>query len=836
MLTEAKPDDDIEVIAHEPVVTPKPLQHGIQRLGASDLFIATAYLALFVALTWRLFAFGSSTQLYLYGDNLTAVNNLFYLFRHFDVLHPFATYVGENGMNGSYPMAEPQNSIFYPPLFLAFLVSKIIGTSASSVYYSLLVVHALHIAAGAYFVFRIANRHLSLARSSAFLAGAAYLGLGWNVGWFGTNTLSYMTGVVPITLYLFLSALKRPGLRSFAFYTLSLALMLYAGGAVNYFFYAWLNSALLFVAAFAFRMRQLAPQRSASAVAKGAGALLLGAPLAALVMYAPQLIATTAVGHDITRQKMFYDDVSLFGLHFGDLVGVLLPKFGMDGFGTTTDPTLDFDYVSASLLYVGIVPVLALAAAFLLRSRMSNVLVIGLLVNGLLAFGGMFVLYDATLLFPENSSFRGHYKYLSVVGVYLALLTAVVADAIRKQELGAKSVRRFLNFGVVFWCITLVGALLLGVGALVAHNSTDPNVTNNYSMINSGLHQLGRTVVILGAALVALFLLQRYRTKLAVALLAAFVLLDTSINNKLLVSWDTPIENLSSDEFFECCEGKTVYNSMDGYSQLFTMPEVFGVNSFPLYGAISNRYASDYGNNLVDASNQPSAALFRAAAIDGVLTTGEVSSPEFELKSTVKIDESNVRDYFHYNPTGSIQSTWGGLPAHVGMNVRYYELRNKRQLPYTVNSYLEEPDEQKALSFLQISKDQTPFVTGIPDGPTGNGSLSPTPVSVLSATPISKRYDASASSNANLLVTTVPYSRVWKATVDGKRADVVRTNYAFSAVKLPEGTSAADVRLFVDTSRMNIALLVSLASLTAVACLAVFGSRIRRKRSEATRV
>jgi hypothetical protein len=832
MLTEAKTHDDIEVIAREPGAKRKSLPPAMQRIGSSDLFVAAAFLALFVALTWRLFAFGSSTQLYLYGDNLTALNNLFYLFEHFDVLHPFATYIGENGMNGSYPMAEPQNSIFYPPLFAAFLVSKLVGVSASSVYYSLLIVHALHTAVGAYFVFRIANRHLGLVRSSAFLAGAAYIGLGWNVGWFGTNTLSYMTGVIPVTLYLFLSALKRPGIRSLSMYTLSLALLLYAGGAVNYFFYAWLNSALLFVSAFAFRVHQLAPPRSTNEVAKGAGLLLFAAPLGALAIYAVQLVATTAVGRDITREEMRYDDVSLFGLHFGDLVGVLLPKFGMDGFGTATSPTLDFGYASASLLYVGMVPILALAAAFLLRSRISNILVIGLVVNGLLAFGGMFVLYDATLLFPENSSFRGHYKYLTVVGVYLALLTAVVVDAIRRQELGAKSVRRLLNFGVVFWFSALMGALLLGIGALIAHNSTDPDVTSNYSMINSGLHQLGRTVLVLGGTLVALFLLQRYRTKVAVTLLAAFLLLDTSINNKLLISWDTPVESLGSDTFFECCEGKTVYNAMDGLTQLFTMPEVLGVNAFPVYGAIGNKYATNYASNLVDASNQPSAALFRSAGIDGVLTTGEISSSDFELKSSVRVDEGNFRKYFHYNPEGTIQETWGGRPELVGMNVRYYELRDKRQLPYAVSSYLEEPDQEKAISFLQVNKDETPIVTGTPDGSTSSGRLNATPVEVLSAAPTSKRYDASAAGGANLLVTSVPYSRVWKATVDGKTAEVVRANYAFSAVELPQGAQASDVRLYVDTLRMNLALLITLLSLAAVVCAAIAGPRIRRKSLE----
>src|SRR5438309_203726 len=81
--------------------------------------------AVFGLINWRLFAFGSSEHLFVYGDVLVLFNNLHYLFHHLNPAHLFNTFIGQHGQMGSYPMSDPQASIFYPPLAGLFVIFKL---------------------------------------------------------------------------------------------------------------------------------------------------------------------------------------------------------------------------------------------------------------------------------------------------------------------------------------------------------------------------------------------------------------------------------------------------------------------------------------------------------------------------------------------------------------------------------------------------------------------------------------------------------------------------------------------------------------------------------------
>ena len=319
-----------------------------------------AFLSLFLLLNWRLFAFGSESQLFLYGDNLTTLNNLFYIFSHFTVSDMFGTFIGKAGMLGSYPLSEPQNSIFYLPILVLLPIFKIFDLGAIGLYYELLFLHLFHFILGTFFVYKIAQKFLGLSRPYAFLAGVVYMGLGWNVAWFGTATLSYMIGLLPVTLFAFLAYMKKGGVREYLFFVLSLSLVLYAGGIVNFFFYIFLNLFILFLSFIIFRFEQFSPVVPRNESVKKFLLVFILAPFLSLFTYAIQLFQTYRISGDIFHSSSAYDYLAFFGTHFYDLIGLIVPRFGLIDFGSVTSPTMVLEFSLANILYVGVIPLLVL--------------------------------------------------------------------------------------------------------------------------------------------------------------------------------------------------------------------------------------------------------------------------------------------------------------------------------------------------------------------------------------------------------------------------------------------------------------------------------------------
>ncbi len=805
----------------------------VARLTRRDPSIAFLYLLIFVALNWRLFAFGSSSQLFIYGDNLSVLNNLYYLFENFRVSDPFATFVGHNGMRGSYPMAEPQNSIFYLPIAAMMLAYRLFSLGPVGLYYLLLISHLAHMIVGTYFVFRIANRLIDMPRHLSFVAGLIYMGIGWNAGSFGTNTLSYMTGLIPVAVYMYFACLRTPTRARFFLFVFTLSLFLLAGGMVNYFFYLYLNLALLTLLAWRFHVTELLPDSARSTLKRQALLLLVAAPLWALAISYVQIAAGTYVLPDITHANTSYDALSMFGNSFRDLVGVLLPRFGLLGFGTTSNPDSYAEFINANQLYVGMLPLLLVAAAIaVVRSRLTNALATLGVLNLLLSFGGMFFLYDLTLLVPGNDQFRGHYKYFSFVGLYIALIGAVALGRILKLETENRSFRRLINYSFVFWTVLTVASTVVALASLDAASSAIPSVADHYPVLKTATNYMFRTVLLLGLSIVMLYLARKLKGQTVFALLAVVLLLDISVNYKMAPYYDTPVKDLTSRHFFASAQDQTVVNNLNGFSQLYLMPEVVGADPAFMYTAIPNKYMSEYQQQLLDANGSPQASFMRAAGIKSVLTNATLNRDDMKLDSVEPVTEQNRQQFFHYNPNKELHSNWGGQPDIVGSEVRKYTL-NKVHENYFISAYQNDADEDKAIDYLKTrGVEFEPIVTSAEPMPGVRKNAAPMQLDAkaFKNEPTDKSYSFPTHDDAGLFVSTIPYSRIWGAKVNGVDTNIERVNFAFAGVRVPaNSTSDSTVEFYVKDTRLNIALAVcAVAFIVLLACLSTAALSRRR--------
>lgn len=767
---------------------------------SKDALVFLGFLVLFVLLHWRLFIVGSESQLFLYGDNLVAYNNLFYLFSQFSLTDIFGTFIGKNGMLGSYPMSEPQNSIFYLPITLLLIFFKVLNLDAVGLYYELLLSHLLHFILGTFFVYKIAQRVLGLGRIYAVLAGFIYMGIGWNVAWFGTATLSYMIMLLPLTFFTFFTYLKSKRFQDYCWFVLSLGLFLYAGGIVNFFFYLLLNLFLLYGIFAFFKFEKFYSFISWGKSVKEALLLFLVAPILSLVMYSVQLFETYRVSKDIFHSSSSYDYLAFFGTHLYDLVGLIMPKFALMNFGSITNPDMILEFSLANIIYIGIIPLLVLfLGIFCLKSKTVNVFALLLFLNFILSFGGAFFLYDATYFFPGNSLFRGHYKYLMLSGLYLALLVPFILSRFEEVSSHVRYQKIIDTLTRVIWVMLFIAILIsFGAMALKFLQKTSPDLVDYYTLATTFSSYFFRVVLLGALSLMSLSLFVRHKNQAALIVLCLVLLLDTSVNYKYAALSQTTIESLTADTFFDCCRGKTIVNDIDKYSQLYFIPEVLGINPLYHYSAIPNTNIVEY-NGHIGKKNGFSAEMLAAAGVDGVLTTKLLDDPGFTLEVTRNINNGNYKDLYLYNADGNIHNEWGERPGSVGGVVRYYSVHDPVRAYFTT-LYKEKTSVDGAIDYVE-GKDFNKYVPALVVGKKKDQDRPMeqrvTQVSFLEDKPAYKRVQLNNEDVEGVFFINIPYSGTWKARIDGKEAALYNANGAFSAVKIHQKNAV--VEIYVDT-------------------------------------
>ncbi len=790
--------------------------------NTGDIFVVGFFFSLFLLLNWRLFAFGSENQLFLYGDNLVAYNNLFYLFNHFSFLHPFDTLIGTNGMLGGYPMAEPQNSIFYPPIAFLFVLYKLFHFQTVGLYYELLFLHTAHFILGTFFVYKICQRIFQFSRVESLFAGLVYFGLGWNVAWFGTGTLSYMIGLFPLTTYVFLRYLQKQDIRRYGIFVLAITLFLYAGGLVNFFFYLLLNFFVLFTVFVFFKYDLFFSYVSKKKLIQQYFLLFIVAPMLGLLAYAVQLFATYSVSADIFHSNSNYDYMAFFGTHFYDLIGFIIPKFSLLQFGWVTNPQMIFEFSLANILYIGFLPVILLIfGAVAMKSRELTVLTCMILLNLLLSFGGAFPLYDATYFFPGNNLFRGHYKYLVVAGVYLAIALPFVLRAIRQKTYDPNAYKKVQKYLVGYVFALTIFAIIF---SLVAFSFKVLQKDNSallpyYTIALTFSGYFFRMILITLVSWFSVRLFVLHRNTWAISLLAFVLVVDVSVNFKYAMYYETTLQNLTSDSFFQAVKGKTIVNDMERYTQVYHIPEIIGVDPFFHYSAIPNRYLVDYNGHLRDSSGKFDVSVLRVAGIDGVLTTSLIQDSNFSLVSAKKIQRDNYKRLYNYNANGDLHNDWGRDERLISQTMYYYEVQGVKKAYFT-NTYSEEPQQDDLWSDMNrkdFSETSPVLLVDKKEKRTPPQETIVSDASLLANTATYKKIALNNTVNDGLAYVNIPYSLIWKAKVNGIETHVYRANVAFSAVKVQEKNAVVEFFVnvrwhlaFFAISTITILLLISL--------------------------
>ena len=783
----------------------------------SGVFFVLTFL--FVIFNWRLFAFGSENQLFLYGDNLPVFNNLFYIFNNFNIRHPFDTFIGQNGMMGSYPMSEPQNSIFYLPILFSLLIYKLFHFGAIGLYYSLLIIHSLHFIVGSFFIYLICSKLLNLNQKLSFAGAVVYLGLGWNANSLGVGALSYMVGLIPVLFYVFLRYLKVPSAKDYILFVFVLSLFLYAGGVVNFFFYLWLNFLLIFMAIKLFNFKAfLICQDKKNCLKKGV-LLFVVVPLWALVIYAVQLFSSYFVSHDVSHASSSYDYLGFFGSRFYDLIGLIFPKFGLLYFGMQSNPQFLTQFSGANVFYIGIIPLALLVTGIvMIKNKKITLLFLGLaFLNLILAFGGLFFFYDITYFFPGNNLFRGHYKYLALFSIYVSFIVPLVLNSIEEKKVkyikAFAGIRRFFIWGIGILMILAILASFSAFGLGIFQRADNYiKLDEYYNLALTLASYFFRAVLIFVLSLIALYVFVKNKSWVKYLVLIIVILLDLSINYKYAMHYSTPIGDIIAKDFFQDIQGKTIVNSLEKYSQIYLIPEVIGTDPVYVYSAIPNKYLVKYNSFLIDKIGNPNTNLFLAGGINGLLTTRTLEDPAYKLVSSIEINKDNYKQLFIYNANGDIHNDWGDNSALIGSKLNYYELTKAKKFYFSQN-YMSINSEKDSADYLESGKlkpDNPIILTNEADETNTKEAASElsleVKVNVLENRPVYKKFQLNNQKDG-LLVAGIPYSSIWEARVNGVEKKIYRSNYSFLGIKTPPGSL---VEIYVEKSRLNFFFFVSL--------------------------
>lgn len=187
---------------------------------------------------------------------------------------------------------------------------------------------------------------------------------------------------------------------------------------------------------------------------------------------------------------------------------------------------------------------------------------------------------------------------------------------------------------------------------------------------------------------------------------------------------------------------------------------------------------------------------FIASLSLGKVTHGERSVVTFPLNSTNSIKIMNlldVRFVLHKHSDDFMGWTfpyWNnpGQFVSIADDGVYKILENKNAYPraFLVTDYLVGHGDQNTLDII-ISKRTDLSKTVILESPL-NFSLGTKPgrVKFISSTPQDTRLQTSSTGN-NLLFISTPFYPGWKATVDGRTAQILRADFAFQAIEVPSG-------------------------------------------------
>jgi hypothetical protein len=771
----------------------------------------------------------------------------------FNIIHyPLRVFAAQNWQAGSWPLwnpyslcgfpllAEGQVGVLYPPSVLFLLPVP--------PYFALNCFVMLHLAMAAIFTYAL-SRSLGMGRAGASLAALSF-------GFGGMLTaemskLNIMTGIVwmPLVLCLVIRAVERKSVAWAALGGLALALQILTAQPQMVFY------TLLLVAAYAaYRALLLAWDGERRREMAWPGLLAVLVVVVASGLAAAQLLPTLELwrisdrSQGVSYAEMIFNSMPplqlLLELLIPNLFGNMLLTYGGAG---------NFDEL---YFYVGLIPLLLCVGAWWRRDdpRVRFFFLL-LLLALLLAFGAYTPLYSVLQYLPGFSLFRRAARWVSVVGLMLALLAGYGLDELTgfgrsrlqaaESPTGAGS-RNALARTLLVVAAT-VGVLALGAALLVwlrrdealAWVGGQPFSEDTRQVLSvalrrflrlrppkaqSWLMQIAPWIAIPGVAFflqvpVLLGLLWAYvKGKVAPAGIG-YALLGLTLLD-LLAAGGTTVTRMEDASYWQYDAGivdlvREEAGTYRAYAADVTSEEER--EAHPEWEEPSHRAIGWLVNY--------------APAVYGVSSpTGHLSPLRLERFDLFNRDVPGLRGADMMSV--KLLLIWGPLDpglaslfreVHVAGALHVYE--NPRALPRAYVAHRVEVVADGAAALRRLGEDDfDPGRSVVVEGPVGGLALSGegiTPALIRHYEPLRVVVE-SESRWDGLLLLTDSYYPGWRAYVDGKEEPILRGNYLFRAVPVPAGKHTVEFVYAADSFKLGLAI----SGVTAGLLLLLAGARL----------
>jgi uncharacterized membrane protein YfhO len=655
--------------------------------------------------------------------------------------------------------AHFESTIFYPLGFLFYLVSpeKAYG-------YTMF----LHFVLAGGFTYLLA-RSLGLTEFGSFVAAAIFTCNGYVMAILFLGYLSPVESYIwlPLILFFVYRASQSPkpwgnGVTAGVLWGIQIL-----AGAPQDAFYTFLAASLFLLCTI--RGGEDLRRSSARQLAIAVTVFLVGAGLSCI-----QIIPAFELINESVRASLdTYRWATLASYPLQGIITILLPRF----FGNYADGSLWVGNIPWSIpqqnLYTGILPIVLLGFVSLQWKQKKRILVFGGLLAVLsliLAFGHNTPIYRIVYFLPGFDLFRAPSKIMMLWGFSIALLAGIGMDGLLRY-LKEKHTRRLYLF--LFLVISLVALDLLFhadqswilrfFSPFVLKDAIPGKITEAAGIVGSEFHRLA----LLSSFLFLLILLMKRSLlplSIGASLLCAVLLLDLGYVHEKAVRYD-------DSAYQRIAEIKRGLNA-----SLAKDKSLYRVGAFP--NSLGPNLEMCLGYQTVGGFT----ALFPSRYYEYIdkyadyrLPRGWVAFFYGISKNHVLMDLLNVKyEIFHETRSFSLRKTF--LPR--AFLVPRFEFMDKEEILDT----LVKPgfDPTQVVLFEKGSCGPT-----LP--PRGNdSSVGIGKTNIISYRPDSITLSVHATSPALLFLSEMYYPG-WKAFIDGKPARILRGNYLFRVIQVPQG-------------------------------------------------
>jgi hypothetical protein len=669
------------------------------------------------------------------------------------------------------------------------------------------------------------GRALGMRFTGALLAGIVFGFSLWMVTWVSWPTVSVWAYLPWLCLMVEL-LLRRPGPLPFTGLAVAVALQ-YFGGHPESCFHVLLATALFWV----MRVVAIRPP-DIRAVARGAlvfaGALVAGTCLAAVAL----IPFIELLRHSTDIDARHYLGSSHQASRY------LLGLFLHDYWGRETRATLVFPAaMEERAYYMGALPLMLAAAALVLRPRWERIAVAAVGVGALLVANGIAPLFDLVTKLPGFNT--SHNSRLAVITVFaVALLAGWGLDDLTAREVGAR--RRNVLLCVCGVLLVLPVAVMLGGGNLaldglgsalrVAWAFADPRSFGPDLAQVVRMGSLLEWLVLAAAASVLVFL--RLRGRLGPAAFAvcavALVVLDL-FKAGMGFNPSIPVDHATQP-----ATGAVRYLQSQRPSRFVGLD---ATAEFSLLTPIAPDVSMRYGLYDARGYDYPVERRYERLWQFHIATT-PLCLYAFCPQSVASRPEA-LRALGLFGVTHLIQNRRdeplrrpGMRVAYSGPDARIYENPSALPRAFLVGRQAVLPTESEALEAVTsstfaarsvgLTEERVP---GLPAGSASAGARPDAPVGnarIVTYDPERVEIDTASDRDA-LLVLTDTYFPGWKASVDGRDAQVRRVDYLLRGVSVPAGRHRVEFRYAPASWRAG--WIVSLLTLVALLAAVYVGRR-----------